>query len=96
MRLMAETGMRAGECASLVVADVDTLHGGAVVRAGKGARDRPVPFGPQTAAVLDRYLRARRAHAQAGRAGSVGVASGAPLAGTLAQLSAATSSPADD
>ena len=64
---MAETGMRAGECASLALADVDTLHGRAVVRSGKGARDRAVPFGPQTAAVLDRYIRARRTHALAGR-----------------------------
>jgi site-specific recombinase XerD len=62
VRLMAETGMRAGECASLAVADVDTLHGRAVIRAGKGARDRAVPFGSQTAAVLDRYIRARRTH----------------------------------
>jgi integrase/recombinase XerD len=62
VRLMAETGIRAGECASLVVADVDTLHGRAVIRSGKGARDRAVPFGTQTAAVLDRYIRARRTH----------------------------------
>lgn len=61
-RLMAETGMRAGECASLVVADVDTLHGRAVIRSGKGSRDRIVPFGPQTGTVLDRYIRARRTH----------------------------------
>ncbi len=62
VRLMAESGMRAGECASLVVADVDTLHGRAVIRSGKGGRDRAVPFGPQTAQALDRYIRARRAH----------------------------------
>jgi site-specific recombinase XerD len=67
VRLMAETGLRAGECASLVTADIDTLHGRAVIRAGKGSRDRAVPFGPQTAAVLDRYIRARRAHKFAGR-----------------------------
>jgi len=62
VRLMAETGMRAGECASLVVADIDTLHGRAVIRSGKGGRDRSVPFGPQTATVLDRYIRLRRTH----------------------------------
>ncbi|BBY01050.1 integrase [Mycobacterium seoulense] len=66
-RLMAETGMRAGECASLAVADVDTLHGRAVIRSGKGGRDRPVPFGPQTATVLDRYIRMRRSHKLAER-----------------------------
>jgi integrase len=60
--------MRAGECASLVVADIDTLHGRAVIRSGKGGRDRSVPFGPQTAAVIDRYIRARRTHKQGERA----------------------------
>ena len=54
--------MPAGECASLVVADVDTLHGRAVIRSGKGGRDRAVPFGPQTATVVDRYIRMRRTH----------------------------------
>ena len=64
---MAETGMRAGECASLVVADMDTLHGRAIIRSGKGGRDRAVPFGSQTAAVIDRYIRARRTHKLAER-----------------------------
>jgi site-specific recombinase XerD len=67
VRLMAETGMRAGECASLLVADIDTLHGRAIIRSGKGSRDRAVPFGPQTANVVDRYIRARRAHKLTGR-----------------------------
>jgi len=67
VRLMAETGLRAGECASLVVADIDTLHGRAVIRSGKGNRDRSVPFGSQTAAVIDRYIRARRTHKFAGK-----------------------------
>jgi site-specific recombinase XerD len=67
VRLMAETGVRAGECASLAVADVDILHGRAIVRDGKGGRDRAVPFGPQTGAVLDRYIRMRRTHQGAAR-----------------------------
>lgn len=67
VRLMAETGMRAGECASLVVADVDILHGHATIRRGKDGSDRRVPFGPQTAAVLDRYIRARRSHKLGGQ-----------------------------
>jgi site-specific recombinase XerD len=67
VRLMAETGMRAGECASLALADVDTLHGRAVIRSGKGGRDRAVPFSPQTAAALDRYIRMRRTHKLAAR-----------------------------
>ena len=35
------------------------------VRRGKGGKGRVVPFGPQTAAALDRYLRARRSHRRA-------------------------------
>jgi integrase/recombinase XerD len=66
VRLMAETGMRAGECMSLSVADVDTLHGRARVVRGKGGKGRVVPFGPHTAAAVDRYIRARRTHKLAG------------------------------
>lgn len=62
VRLMAETGLRAGEVIAMQVADVDLQHGRAIVRRGKGGKGRAVPFGPQTAAALDRYMRARRAH----------------------------------
>jgi site-specific recombinase XerD len=62
VRLMAETGMRAGECATLALSDVDVVRGIATIRRGKGGRGRIVPFGNQTAASLDRYLRARRTH----------------------------------
>jgi integrase len=62
VRLMAETGLRAGEVLGLQVADVDLQQGRAVVRRGKGGKGRAVPFGAQTAAALDRYLRARRTH----------------------------------
>jgi site-specific recombinase XerD len=62
VRVMAETGMRAGEVIGLTVADVD-LHGGLVtVRRGKGGKGRVAPIGPQTATAIDRYLRTRRAH----------------------------------
>jgi integrase/recombinase XerD len=66
IRLMAETAMRAGECASLTLADVDVAHGKATVQRGKGGKGRVVPFGPQTAVALDRYLRMRRGHRLAG------------------------------
>jgi len=59
VRLMVETGARAGEVAQLDLADVDVTGGTAIVRRGKG---RVVPFGPQTARALDRYLRVRRTH----------------------------------
>lgn len=64
IRLMAETGMRAGEACSLQIDDVD-LRGRpckVVIRRGKGGRGRAAPFGPDTARALDRYVRARRAH----------------------------------
>lgn len=51
VRLMAETGMRAGELTSLTVADVDLNRGLVTVRRGKGGkgRVRPVwrPDGPR-------------------------------------------------
>jgi site-specific recombinase XerD len=66
VRLMVETGMRAGECAALQLADVDITRGVALVRKGKGGRGRIVPFGAQTAAAIDRYIRVRRSHLLAG------------------------------
>jgi site-specific recombinase XerD len=62
VRLMAETGLRAGEVVALKVADVDIKRGLLMVRRGKGGKGRMAPFGPQSAAALDRYLRARRSH----------------------------------
>jgi integrase/recombinase XerD len=66
IRLMAETGMRAGEVAVLAITDVDLGRGIAVARRGKGGRGRIVPFGPQTAAAIDRYQRLRRNHLLSG------------------------------
>ncbi len=56
LRLMLETGIRAGEVVSLAVDDVDLAAGTAVVRRGKGGKERIVPFGPQAARAVDRYL----------------------------------------
>jgi len=67
LRLMVETGARAGEVAALEVADVDLREGDAIVRRGKGGKGRSVPFGPQTALAIDRYLRVRRTHSLADR-----------------------------
>jgi integrase/recombinase XerD len=61
-RLMAETGVRAGELVALHVTDVDVPRGVAIIQRGKGGRGRTVPFGPSTAAAIDRYLRVRRSH----------------------------------
>jgi integrase len=62
VRLMAETGMRAGEVCGLTIADVDLTRGLVTVRPGKGGKGRVAPFGDQTARAIDRYLRMRRAH----------------------------------
>ena len=64
VRLLAETGIRAGEAVALQVDDVDVRGGLAVVRRGKGGKGRLVPFGPQTGRAIDRYLRLRRTHAR--------------------------------
>jgi site-specific recombinase XerD len=62
LRLLAETGLRAGEMLRLNTADVDLAQGLAVVRKGKGGKGRYVAFTPQTGAAIDRYLRVRRRH----------------------------------
>ncbi len=62
LRLMVETGARAGEVAALDLTDVDLTAGTAIVRRGKGGKGRVVPFGPQTARAIDRYVRLRRTH----------------------------------
>jgi site-specific recombinase XerD len=62
VRLMAETGMRAGEVLSLTVDDVDLIRGLVSVRRRKGGKGRIAPFGPQTSRAIDRYMRTRRTH----------------------------------
>lgn len=62
VRFMAETGVRATELTDMQVSDVDVHQGKATVRRGKGGKGRVVPFSPQTANAIDRYMRVRRAH----------------------------------
>ena len=62
VRLMAETGMRAGEVVALEVADMNLGRGLATVTRGKGGKGRVAPFSAQTGIAIDRYLRARRTH----------------------------------
>jgi integrase/recombinase XerD len=59
---MLETGIRAGELIAMTIDDVDLSNERAIVRRGKGGKGRIVPFSPQTAAAIDRYIRARRSH----------------------------------
>lgn len=64
LRLMFTTGARAGEVVALGTADLD-LRGDpptAIIRRGKGGKGRVVPLAVETAAAIDRYLRARKSH----------------------------------
>jgi site-specific recombinase XerD len=61
IRLLLDTGMRAGELCGLRVEDVDFEHQVALVL-GKGGRNRACPFGSKTADALRRYLRFRNRH----------------------------------
>lgn len=65
VRLMAETGMRAGEVVALSVDDVDLQRGIVTIQRGKGFKGRVSPFGPHTATAIDRYIRSRRTHRKA-------------------------------
>ena len=62
LRLMLETGARAGEVVALTLDDLDLVAGTATIRRGKGGKGRVVPVGPQAAQAIDRYLRLRRHH----------------------------------
>jgi site-specific recombinase XerD len=62
VRLMLETGLRAGEVVRLELGDVDLPNGVLTVRRGKGGKGRVVPIGAEASLALDRYLRLRRSH----------------------------------
>lgn len=62
VRLMVESGMRAGEVVTLEISDVDLRTQTAIVRRGKGGKGRVVPFGAKVGTAIDRYIRARRSH----------------------------------
>jgi site-specific recombinase XerD len=60
VRLMAETGIRAGEIVALTLGDVDLAKGLVTIRRGKGGKGRIAPIGAQTGQSIDRYLRLAR------------------------------------
>ena len=62
LRLMLETGARAGEVVAMSLTDLDLIAGTAVIRRGKGGKGRVVPLGPHATRAIDRYLRLRRHH----------------------------------
>jgi site-specific recombinase XerC len=60
VRFMAETAVRSGELLGMALpGDIDLAAGTAIVRRGKGGKGRTVPYGPQTASAVDRYMRSR-------------------------------------
>ena len=61
IRLLLDTGMRAGELCGLTTGDVGFEHQVAHVL-GKGGGNRACPFGSKTADALRRYLRFRARH----------------------------------
>jgi site-specific recombinase XerD len=65
LRLFLDSGLRRAELAGLRLEDVDFLNK-IVLVLGQGRRPRAVPFGRKTAQALDRYLRARARHTDAG------------------------------
>ncbi len=61
LRLLVDTGMRAGELVGLKLDDLDRDMQVALVT-GKARRPRACPYGAKTAASIDRYIRSRRTH----------------------------------
>lgn len=65
IRLFASTGLRLAELTNLTIDDVDLAKYTAFVT-GKGSKQRLVKFDAKTAQALNRYLRVRSEHKQAG------------------------------
>lgn len=62
IRLMMETGVRAGELIALHTADLDLPAGRIIIRFGKGGRNRIIPVGPATVQAIRDYLELRQQH----------------------------------
>ena len=62
IRLMLETGARAGEVVAMSLADVDPQTSTAIIRRGKGGKGRVIPLSANAVMAIDRYLRHRREH----------------------------------
>ena len=69
IRLMFETGIRAGELTTLEIDDLDLAtdasSGRLTVRHGKGGRRRTIPVGPATIQAINGYLELRQHHPSA-------------------------------
>jgi integrase/recombinase XerD len=64
VRLMFTTGARAGEVVAMQVKDLSlrSVPPTATIRRGKGGKGRTIPLAMETAASIDKYLRARKTH----------------------------------
>lgn len=64
LRLMFTTGARAGEVVAMQVNDLNVrgMPPTVIIRRGKGGKGRVVPLAVETAAAIDKYLRARKTH----------------------------------
>jgi site-specific recombinase XerD len=64
VRLMFTCGARAGEVVAMQVSDLNlrSVPPTAIIRRGKGGKGRVVPLAVETAASIDKYMRARRSH----------------------------------
>jgi integrase len=64
LRLMFTSGARAGEVVAMQVSDLNlrAVPPTAIIRRGKGGKGRVVPLALETAAAIDKYLRARKSH----------------------------------
>ena len=60
LELLYGTGLRASETVGLAMGDVDLSEGVLLVRRGKGAKDRVVPFGERVRQAILAYLREER------------------------------------
>lgn len=65
IRLMMETGIRAGELIALHTTDLDLVNSRIIIRVGKNGRGRTIPVGPATSHALHTYLDHRQHHPSA-------------------------------
>jgi integrase/recombinase XerD len=56
LEVLYATAMRREEVANLLLEDIDTESGYAVIRQGKGGKDRVVPIGVQVCELIDTYV----------------------------------------
>lgn len=62
LRILIDTGGRAGEVAAIGLDDLDLEDGFATIVRGKGGTGRRVPLGVDTVLAIDRWLRVRKTH----------------------------------